>query len=203
MRLVSALINPINIRDLTARPAVLGRARIHSHEPENVRAAGREFLAIPGPTVVPDAVLAAMQRPAVDIYSGPLVALTDALLADLAQDLPHRGPHLHLHRQRPRRLGGGAHQCAVARRQGAGAGKRALRARLGRGGEDARRRGRDAARRFPPRGRAGGGRGAAQRDDRGRDQGDAGGADRHRLRRRQRHRGDRRRRSAPPATTRC
>src|SRR6188508_2736684 len=48
-------------------------------------AAGREFLAIPGPTVIPDAVLAAMQRPAVDIYSGPLVALTDGLLADLSK----------------------------------------------------------------------------------------------------------------------
>src|SRR2546429_2091992 len=47
--------------------------------------AGREFLAIPGPTVIPDAVLAAMQRPAVDIYSGPLVALTDGLLADLSK----------------------------------------------------------------------------------------------------------------------
>ena len=46
-------------------------------------AAGREFLAIPGPTVIPDAVLAAMHRPAVDIYSGPLIALTDSLLADL------------------------------------------------------------------------------------------------------------------------
>jgi alanine-glyoxylate transaminase/serine-glyoxylate transaminase/serine-pyruvate transaminase len=46
-------------------------------------AAGREFLAIPGPTVIPDAVLAAMHRPAVDIYSGPLVALTESLLADL------------------------------------------------------------------------------------------------------------------------
>jgi alanine-glyoxylate transaminase/serine-glyoxylate transaminase/serine-pyruvate transaminase len=46
-------------------------------------AAGREFLAIPGPTVIPDAVLAAMQRPAIDIYSGPAVALTDGLLADL------------------------------------------------------------------------------------------------------------------------
>ena len=33
--------------------------------------AGREFLSIPGPTTVPDQVLAAMQRPAVDIYSGP------------------------------------------------------------------------------------------------------------------------------------
>jgi alanine-glyoxylate transaminase/serine-glyoxylate transaminase/serine-pyruvate transaminase len=47
--------------------------------------AGREFLSIPGPTVIPDAVLAAMQRPAVDIYSGPLVALTDSLLADLSK----------------------------------------------------------------------------------------------------------------------
>jgi alanine-glyoxylate transaminase/serine-glyoxylate transaminase/serine-pyruvate transaminase len=46
-------------------------------------AAGREFLAIPGPTVIPDAVLAAMHRPAVDIYAGPMVALTDGLLGDL------------------------------------------------------------------------------------------------------------------------
>jgi alanine-glyoxylate transaminase/serine-glyoxylate transaminase/serine-pyruvate transaminase len=48
-------------------------------------AAGREFLSIPGPTVIPDAVLAAMQRPAVDIYSGPLVALTASLLADMSK----------------------------------------------------------------------------------------------------------------------
>ena len=47
--------------------------------------AGREFLSIPGPTVIPDAVLAAMQRPAVDIYAGPLVALTDGLLADMSR----------------------------------------------------------------------------------------------------------------------
>src|SRR3989440_1954297 len=53
--------------------------------PPMTLSAGREFLAIPGPTVIPDAVLAAMQRPAVDIYSGPLVALTDGLLADLSK----------------------------------------------------------------------------------------------------------------------
>jgi len=47
--------------------------------------AGREFLSIPGPTVIPDAVLAAMQRPAVDIYSGSLVTQTDSLLADMAK----------------------------------------------------------------------------------------------------------------------
>jgi len=47
--------------------------------------AGREFLAIPGPTTVPDEVLRAMHRPAVDIYSGPLLALTDGLLRDVAR----------------------------------------------------------------------------------------------------------------------
>ena len=46
---------------------------------------GREFLAIPGPTVIPDAVLQAMQRPAIDIYAGEAVALTDGLLADLSR----------------------------------------------------------------------------------------------------------------------
>ncbi len=46
-------------------------------------AAGRQFLAIPGPTTVPDEVLRAMHRPAVDIYAGPLVDLTDRCLADL------------------------------------------------------------------------------------------------------------------------
>lgn len=45
--------------------------------------AGREFLSIPGPTTVPDEVLSAMHRPAVDIYSGPLVAMTASLLDDL------------------------------------------------------------------------------------------------------------------------
>jgi alanine-glyoxylate transaminase / serine-glyoxylate transaminase / serine-pyruvate transaminase len=46
---------------------------------------GRQFLAVPGPTNVPDAVLQAMQQPAVDIYSGPLLALTDRCLAGLGQ----------------------------------------------------------------------------------------------------------------------
>jgi len=46
---------------------------------------GREFLAIPGPTTVPDEVLRAMHRPAVDIYSAPMLALTDGLLRDVAR----------------------------------------------------------------------------------------------------------------------
>ncbi|HMA13666.1 MAG: pyridoxal-phosphate-dependent aminotransferase family protein [Bacteroidota bacterium] len=44
---------------------------------------GREFLAIPGPTNVPDAVLNAMHRPAVEIYTGPLLEVTRSLLEDL------------------------------------------------------------------------------------------------------------------------
>ena len=53
--------------------------------------AGREFLAMPGPTTVPDEVLRAMHRPAIDIYSGPLLALTDSLLADLRRLFRTRG----------------------------------------------------------------------------------------------------------------
>ncbi|MBN9000580.1 MAG: aminotransferase class V-fold PLP-dependent enzyme, partial [Rhizobiales bacterium] len=45
--------------------------------------AGREFLAIPGPTTMPDEVLQAMHRPALDIYSDEMVQLTDGLLGDL------------------------------------------------------------------------------------------------------------------------
>ncbi len=44
---------------------------------------GREFLSIPGPTTVPDEVLGAMHRPAVDIYSGDLLAITSSCLDDL------------------------------------------------------------------------------------------------------------------------
>ncbi len=44
---------------------------------------GREFLAIPGPSVAPDAVLQAMNRPAVNIYEGELEEITDSLLRDL------------------------------------------------------------------------------------------------------------------------
>jgi len=44
---------------------------------------GREFLAIPGPSTVPDAVLNAAHRPAIDIYSGTLIGITDSCLADL------------------------------------------------------------------------------------------------------------------------
>ena len=47
--------------------------------------AGREFLAIPGPTTMPDEVLRAMHRPALDIYSDQMINMTDSLLRDLSK----------------------------------------------------------------------------------------------------------------------
>ncbi len=44
---------------------------------------GREFLAFPGPTNVPEEVLSAMHRPAVDIYAAELQAVTMGCLEDL------------------------------------------------------------------------------------------------------------------------
>lgn len=52
---------------------------------------GRSALAMPGPTTVPDEVLAAMHRPAVDIYGGELIGVTDRCLADLKTLFGTRG----------------------------------------------------------------------------------------------------------------
>jgi alanine-glyoxylate transaminase / serine-glyoxylate transaminase / serine-pyruvate transaminase len=53
--------------------------------------AGREFLAIPGPTTMPDEVLQAMHRPALDIYSEEMVHLTQGLLRDLSKLFATKG----------------------------------------------------------------------------------------------------------------
>ena len=45
---------------------------------------GRAYMAIPGPSVIPDQVLQAMHRPAPNIYAGELVELTHSLVPDLA-----------------------------------------------------------------------------------------------------------------------
>ena len=94
--------------------------------------AGREFLAIPGPTTVPDEVLRAMHRPAVDIYSGPLLALTDGLLRDVARVFNTKGrAYIYIAN------GHGAWEATLTNvlsqgRQDPGAGERPLRHRLGR-----------------------------------------------------------------------
>ena len=46
---------------------------------------GRPYLAIPGPSVMPDRVLAAMHRPAPDIYDGPLHETTARVIADACE----------------------------------------------------------------------------------------------------------------------
>jgi alanine-glyoxylate transaminase / serine-glyoxylate transaminase / serine-pyruvate transaminase len=46
-------------------------------------APGRSYLAIPGPSVIPEAVLSAMHRPAPNIYEGELVDMMPGLVADL------------------------------------------------------------------------------------------------------------------------
>jgi len=46
-------------------------------------AAGTHYLAIPGPSVMPDAVLRAMHRPAPNIYTGELHDIVDSLMPDL------------------------------------------------------------------------------------------------------------------------
>src|SRR5258706_13452908 len=53
--------------------------------------AGREFLSIPGPATMPDEVLRAMHRPALDIYSDQMVEMTDSLLRDLSKLFATRG----------------------------------------------------------------------------------------------------------------
>src|ERR1700679_3554465 len=53
--------------------------------------AGREFLAIPGPTTMPDEVLRAMHRPALDIYSHTQVEPTESLLRDLTRVFATKG----------------------------------------------------------------------------------------------------------------
>ena len=44
---------------------------------------GRPYLAIPGPSVIPDQVIQAMMRPSPNIYEGELIHLTDSLIPDL------------------------------------------------------------------------------------------------------------------------
>ena len=46
---------------------------------------GRDILAIPGPSIIPDRVLAAMHRPAPNIYEGELIEMTRTIRADLAR----------------------------------------------------------------------------------------------------------------------
>ena len=52
---------------------------------------GRNFLMTPGPSNIPDRVLAAMHRPAVDLVDADFVALTDSCFDDLAKVFRTKG----------------------------------------------------------------------------------------------------------------
>ncbi|MEJ1158394.1 pyridoxal-phosphate-dependent aminotransferase family protein [Prosthecomicrobium sp. N25] len=67
--------------DDNSHPAAAGPAQTRSTPVALAR--GREFLSIPGPTNVPEVVLAAMNRPAVDIYAEELLETTGRCLEDL------------------------------------------------------------------------------------------------------------------------
>lgn len=46
---------------------------------------GRPLVAIPGPSIIPDRVLAAMHRPSPNIYEGALVEMVDTIIPDLCK----------------------------------------------------------------------------------------------------------------------
>ena len=45
---------------------------------------GRKYLATPGPSIIPDQVLRAMQRPAPDIYKGEIIDITENIKKDIS-----------------------------------------------------------------------------------------------------------------------
>ena len=53
--------------------------------PDSKLLRGRNFLMTPGPSNIPDRVLAAMHRPAVDLVDSDFMAVTDSCFADLAR----------------------------------------------------------------------------------------------------------------------
>src|SRR6188472_3536600 len=67
------------------------RVPTHKEKQKMTVRAGREFLAIPGPTTMPDEVLQAMHRPALDIYSEQMLELTHGLLGDLSKLFATKG----------------------------------------------------------------------------------------------------------------
>lgn len=69
-----------------ARSRVPLRQQVEDAMSNDVRLAnGRQYLAIPGPSVVPDEVLQAMHRPSPNIYAGELVDMVPGLVTDLCK----------------------------------------------------------------------------------------------------------------------
>ena len=85
---------------------------------------GRPYLAIPGPSVIPDRVLRAMHQGSPNIYEGPLIEMVASLWPDLRAVAGTTG-HVAMYIGNGHAgVGGGERQPLLARGQGAGAGRR-------------------------------------------------------------------------------
>ena len=125
---------------------------------------GRHFFANPGPTNIPDSVLRAIDRPSIDFHDPDFREVYDACFEGVKRVLRTAASAVHVHRLRPWRVGGLAHQPAVARRYHPAAGIRLFLRRMGEDGPRAEGRGAPGRRRLAPRrgyrrGEGGAGRG--------------------------------------------
>ena len=89
-RLSDKECGPLPLRNSGRAGSIDGaRARSYSSGANELKvnamslANGRHYLAIPGPSVMPDRVLNAMHQPAPNIYTGALPDMVEALIPDL------------------------------------------------------------------------------------------------------------------------
>ena len=160
--------------------------------------AGRHFLQIPGPTNVPDRVLRAIDRPTIDHRGPEFQALGKEVLEGVKRIFQTTLAGDHLSRLGHRRVGSGAREHALARRQGAHGRDRPFRHALAEDGEEARARHRVHPRRLAPWRERRRDRGEARRRQGARHQGRVRGAQRDLHGRREQHRA----RCARPSTRR-
>ena len=111
---------------------------------------GRHFFANPGPTNIPDSVLRAIDRP-IDRFPRPgLPRGLRRVLRGREARAANQAPPVHVHRLRPRRVGGVADQPAVTWRRDPVAGVRLFFRRMGEDGSRAEGRGAPGCRRLAP-----------------------------------------------------
>ena len=80
------------------------------------RKTGRQFFSNPGPTNIPDSVLRAMDRPAIDFMDPEFMEVFRAGGGRAEAGAADRGRDVPVHRLRPRRLGSHAGEPALAGR---------------------------------------------------------------------------------------
>ena len=98
---------------------------------------GRSYLAIPGPSVMPERVLQAMHQPCPNIYEGGLIELTHSLIPDLKHVVGTAGQAAIYIANGHGAWGSGCIERFGTGRYGPGAGNRTVLRRLGRNGRRA------------------------------------------------------------------